>query len=71
MRTLFSKHGEVLRLVLPPSGVTAIVEFSAAVEAKNTFLKLAYSQVRERAGCFFVLLMFWRLLWVKAGQLYV
>lgn len=39
---LFCKFGTVTRVVLPPSGITAIVEFEVPSEAKTAFRSLAY-----------------------------
>ena len=47
IRELFSAHGEVGRVLLPPRGVTAIVEFLEPTEAKSAFRKLAYSKFRH------------------------
>ncbi len=47
LRELFSVHGEVGRVLLPPHGVTAIVEFLEPTEAKAAFRKLAYSKFRH------------------------
>ena len=44
---LFSPFGTLARLVLPPSGITAIVEFQEAVEAKTAFRRLAYSKFKH------------------------
>ena len=33
--------------MLPPSGITALIEFLEAAEAKKAFQKLAYTKVRE------------------------
>ncbi|XP_076364328.1 putative RNA-binding protein 19 [Tachypleus tridentatus] len=44
MRELFSKFGEVSRIVLPPTGVTCIVEFQEPAEARVAYQKLAYSK---------------------------
>ena len=41
----FSKHGSVANIILPPSGVTAIIEFLEPSEARNAFRKLAYTKV--------------------------
>ena len=46
---LFSPHGSLGRVVLPPAGLTAIVEFLEPTEAKRAFTRLAYSKVREQA----------------------
>ena len=43
--TVFAAHGTLGRVLLPPSGVTAIVEFLEAVEARTAFRSLAYSKV--------------------------
>lgn len=47
IQTIFSKFGLVGRCVLPPSGITAIVEFLDAVEAKKAFSKLAYTKFKN------------------------
>lgn len=47
LRDLFSKHGTVGRVVLPPSGVTAIVEYLEPTEAKTGFRRLAYSKFQH------------------------
>ncbi|KAJ8890365.1 hypothetical protein PR048_009873 [Dryococelus australis] len=47
IRTLFAKFGELGRVVLPPSGVTAIVEFLEPSEAKTAFMKLAYTRFKH------------------------
>jgi len=44
---LFSPFGTLARLVLPPSGITAVVEFQEAVEAKTAFRRLAYSKFKH------------------------
>lgn len=46
LEELFSPHGSLGRVVLPPSGLTAIVEFLESTEAKRAFKRLAYSKVR-------------------------
>ncbi len=47
LRDLFSPHGELGRVLLPPRGVTAIIEFLEPSEAKTAFRKLAYSKFRH------------------------
>ncbi|XP_033748627.1 probable RNA-binding protein 19 [Pecten maximus] len=47
LRDLFSKHGTVGRVILPPSGVTAIVEYLEPTEAKTGFRRLAYSKFQH------------------------
>jgi len=48
LQELFSPHGSLGRVLLPPSGLTAIVEFLEPTEAKRAFMKLAYSKVWRR-----------------------
>ncbi|XP_023933162.1 probable RNA-binding protein 19, partial [Lingula anatina] len=47
IRTIFSKHGTVSRVILPPSGVTAIVEFLEPSEARRAFRNLAYTKFQH------------------------
>lgn len=47
IQPLFAKFGLLGRIVLPPSGVTAIVEFLDSSEAKKAFSKLAYSKFKN------------------------
>lgn len=47
IQPLFAKFGLLGRIVLPPSGVTAIVEFLDSSEAKKAFSKLAYSKFKS------------------------
>lgn len=42
LNELFSKYGSILRIVMPPSGLVALVEFQDPTEAKEAFKKLAY-----------------------------
>ncbi|XP_050698872.1 probable RNA-binding protein 19 [Eriocheir sinensis] len=44
---LFCKFGELGRVILPPSGVTGIVEFLDSGEAKKAFRNLAYSRFKS------------------------
>ncbi|KAM7347621.1 putative RNA-binding protein 19 [Cochliomyia hominivorax] len=44
---IFSKFGPIGRIVLPPSGVTAIIEFCDPSEARHAFKKLAYSKFKN------------------------
>lgn len=46
---LFQEHGTVARSLLPPSGITALVEMVDPSEAKRAFRALAYSRVGIRA----------------------
>uniref|UniRef100_A0A8C1GI43 RNA binding motif protein 19 n=1 Tax=Cyprinus carpio TaxID=7962 RepID=A0A8C1GI43_CYPCA len=45
LEALFSPHGSLGRVLLPPSGLTAIVEFLEPTEAKRALMKLAYTKV--------------------------
>ncbi|XP_033210187.1 probable RNA-binding protein 19 [Belonocnema kinseyi] len=44
---IFSPHGEVGRVVMPPAGISAIVEFFEPSEARKAFTKLAYSKFKN------------------------
>ncbi|KAJ0041721.1 hypothetical protein NL108_008021, partial [Boleophthalmus pectinirostris] len=44
LEELFSLYGSLSRVLLPPSGLTAIIEFLEPTEAKRAFTKLAYSK---------------------------
>jgi multiple RNA-binding domain-containing protein 1 len=47
MRQLFEEHGRVLRVLVPPAGTIAVVEFAQASEAKSAFAKLAYRRFKN------------------------
>uniref|UniRef100_A0AAY4C4Y6 Probable RNA-binding protein 19 n=1 Tax=Denticeps clupeoides TaxID=299321 RepID=A0AAY4C4Y6_9TELE len=47
LETLFSPFGSLGRVLLPPSGLTAIVEFLEPTEAKRAFTRLAYSKFQH------------------------
>ncbi|KAF2964069.1 hypothetical protein GQX73_g9488 [Xylaria multiplex] len=42
IRNLFEEHGRVLRVLIPPTGVIAIVQFASSSDGKRAFAKLAY-----------------------------
>lgn len=44
LESLFSPHGSLGRVLLPPSGLTALIEFLEPTEAKKAFMRLAYSK---------------------------
>ena len=46
IRDMFAKHGELGRVVLPPNGVTGLVEFYEPSEAKTAFRRLAYTKYK-------------------------
>ncbi|XP_059921605.1 probable RNA-binding protein 19 [Gadus macrocephalus] len=47
LEAVFAPHGSLGRLLLPPSGLTAIVEYLEPTEAKRAFMKLAYSKFQH------------------------
>lgn len=47
LQSLFERHGRVARVIMPPNGLTAIVEMEEPVEAKLAFKRLAYSKFKE------------------------
>lgn len=47
IQPLFSKFGLIGRFVLPPSGVTALIEFLEPTEARAAFKRLAYSKFKD------------------------
>ncbi|XP_015516900.2 probable RNA-binding protein 19 [Neodiprion lecontei] len=46
IREMFVRHGELGRVIMPPSGVTALVEFLEPSEARIAFTKLAYTKFK-------------------------
>ncbi|KMR02737.1 putative rna-binding protein 19-like protein [Lasius niger] len=47
IRELFAKHGELARIVMPPAGITALVEFLEPSEARKAFHALAYKKYKH------------------------
>ncbi|KAL1132504.1 hypothetical protein AAG570_010459 [Ranatra chinensis] len=47
IRDIFAKFGELGRVVLPPYGITGIVEFLEPSEARAAFTRLAYSKFKH------------------------
>ncbi|OLN84359.1 Multiple RNA-binding domain-containing protein 1 [Colletotrichum chlorophyti] len=47
LRTMFEEHGTVLRVLMPPSGTIAIVQFAQPAHAKAAFAKLAYRRIKD------------------------
>ena len=45
LRELFERYGTIGRLLLPPRGLTAIIEYIDATEARAAFRALAYTKV--------------------------
>lgn len=44
---LFAEHGQIKRIVMPPSGTIAIIEFRDAPGARAAFTKLAYRMFKK------------------------
>lgn len=42
---MFEQHGEISRLLLPPSGTLAVIEFAESDDANNAFRSLAYRRL--------------------------
>uniref|UniRef100_A0A6Q2X722 RRM domain-containing protein n=1 Tax=Esox lucius TaxID=8010 RepID=A0A6Q2X722_ESOLU len=47
LEALFSPHGTLGRVLLPPAGLTAIIEYLEPTEAKRAFTRLAYSKFQH------------------------
>lgn len=47
LRTMFEEHGTVTKFLMPPAGMTAIVEFSNVAEAKTAFMSLSYRKMKD------------------------
>ncbi|CAH0691925.1 unnamed protein product [Spodoptera exigua] len=47
IKSLFVKHGQIARFLMPQHGITALVDFIEPFEAKKAFTKLAYSQFKS------------------------
>lgn len=47
IRKLFEEHGTVKQFLMPPAGMTAIIEFSNAAEAKSAFMSLSYRKMKD------------------------
>jgi multiple RNA-binding domain-containing protein 1 len=47
LRSLFEEHGAVLRVLMPPSGTIAIVQFAQPAACRAAFAKKAYSRFKE------------------------
>ncbi|XP_049873113.1 probable RNA-binding protein 19 [Pectinophora gossypiella] len=47
IKSLFVKHGQIARFLMPQHGITALVDFVEPFEAKKAFTKLAYSQFKS------------------------
>lgn len=47
LRKLFEEFGTVIRVLMPPTGTIAIVQFAQANHAKSAFGKLAYRRIKD------------------------
>lgn len=47
LRGMFEEHGTVTKFLMPPTGMTAIVEFSNAMQAKTAFMSLSYRKMKD------------------------
>lgn len=47
IRKLFEDHGTISKFLMPPAGMTAIVEFSNSAQAQSAFRSLAYRKVKD------------------------
>ncbi|KFY03877.1 hypothetical protein O988_01138 [Pseudogymnoascus sp. VKM F-3808] len=47
IRKLFEEFGSVTRVLMPPSGTIAIVEFAQAPQARAAFASLAYRRIKD------------------------
>jgi len=47
LREMFGAHGELLRVLLPPAGTLAVIEFAHADEARKAFRALAYRRLGD------------------------
>ncbi|ORY15734.1 hypothetical protein BCR34DRAFT_598250 [Clohesyomyces aquaticus] len=47
IRTLFEEHGTIKKFLMPPAGMTAIIEFANSAQAKSAFKSLAYRKMKD------------------------
>jgi multiple RNA-binding domain-containing protein 1 len=47
VKALFDEHGTVTRFLMPPTGLTAIAEYSNVVQAKTAFMALSYRKLKN------------------------
>ncbi|KYM94101.1 putative RNA-binding protein 19, partial [Cyphomyrmex costatus] len=47
LQEMFAKYGDLARIVLPPVGITALVEFLEPSEARKAFRALAYTKYKH------------------------
>lgn len=47
IQQIFEEHGTLRRFLMPPAGMTAIVEFANAAQAKAAFVSLSYRKIKD------------------------
>jgi multiple RNA-binding domain-containing protein 1 len=47
VKALFDEHGTVTRFLMPPTGLTAIAEYSNVAQAKTAFMALSYRKLKN------------------------
>jgi len=47
LRQLFEEHGTVLRVLMPPSGTIAIIQFAQPAQCRTAFARKAYSRFKD------------------------
>lgn len=47
LRNLFEEHGTIKRFLMPPAGMTAIVEYANPAQAKSAFAALSYRKMKD------------------------
>jgi multiple RNA-binding domain-containing protein 1 len=47
LRKMFEEHGTVTKFLMPPTGMTAIIEFSNIAQAKTAFMALSYRKMKD------------------------
>jgi multiple RNA-binding domain-containing protein 1 len=47
IRDLFDPHGQITRLLIPPSGTMALIEFALATQGRAAFSSLKYRRIKD------------------------
>jgi multiple RNA-binding domain-containing protein 1 len=47
LRKLFEEHGTVTKFLVPPTGMTAIIEYANVAQAKTAFMSLSYRKMKD------------------------
>jgi multiple RNA-binding domain-containing protein 1 len=47
VKALFDEHGTVTKFLMPPTGMTAIVEYANVAQAKTAFMSLSYRKCKD------------------------